>query len=487
MDARDVAALALAIVSLAAGPILFWLLRRSRTAIGVIEGFVLGAVGGLVLLHVLPRVLPVAGAVALAAFAIGLLLPSWFHKFSLSAEGWVAALGLLGLATHSALDGAGIAHGDDALTLAIVLHRAPAGVFVWWWVHPRYGLRAAVVAMLLIAVATVLGFAFVADAGLADAKGLAVFEAFVGGALLHVLVGHPMSRAETSNGAELVGPIAGAALAVALLHGHHGHEGHGGALFAYADRLRSLIYAVSPALVVGFAVAGLLAVTKLHERTASLRGLTVESIAVSIPLLGLELAAARVVAGVVASLALLRFLGAARSRAQGAFAMIDQSLPWLLVGLACAALVDPGAPSSTLTAANPMVVVLAFAALALPLNIGGAAAAPIAAAIAWSGGSAGAAVAFFIAGAAINTSALTTDRGRAALGSATVFGIAAATGLGVDAIGLTLPPIAGDGGPLALGSMIILGVVLLASMFRRGPRGFLLGLASEPAEDALRI
>lgn len=221
MEPEQALALVLATGALALGPVLYGLLGRALWARSLLDGFVLGSVGGLVVLHVLPRVVEVAAVWAIAAFAVGVVLPFALHRAAFEGtERWAVALGLAAVAGHAAMDGAGIARGEEALSAAIVLHRVPASVLVWWLMKPRFGARAATFGLVLLGVATFVGFFGMARVDLPPLA-LATFEALVGGALLHVVAGHGnLAESRESRGriaGALVGALAGLAVPVALL------------------------------------------------------------------------------------------------------------------------------------------------------------------------------------------------------------------------------------------------------------------------------
>jgi hypothetical protein len=213
-------ALALSVGALALGPLLYRALDGSPRARSLLDGFVLGSVGGLVVLHVLPRVFPAAGVWAVVAFLVGLLLPYALHRFAHSrSEGWVVGVGLFAVAAHATMDGAGIAHGEEALSVAIVLHRIPASVLVWWLLKPRFGPRSAALALVALAIATLVGFFGMAHVAI-DALPLAAFEALLGGALLHVIAGHGNTDRKAHLVGTVAGVVAGLGLPVALLFEH---------------------------------------------------------------------------------------------------------------------------------------------------------------------------------------------------------------------------------------------------------------------------
>src|ERR1700689_5437872 len=135
--------LVLSIVALAAGPLLARIARARPWAIEFADGFVVGAVGGLVVLHVIPASIEIGGAWALAAALVGLMLPLAFERFEQAASGranaLIMALVLVGVAVHALLDGAamlelGGAPAARALAISVVVHRIPVGLAIWWLV-----------------------------------------------------------------------------------------------------------------------------------------------------------------------------------------------------------------------------------------------------------------------------------------------------------------------------------------------------------------
>jgi len=138
--------------------------------------------------------------------ALGAALPWLFERRLHAAREEQAHAGSVlfavgGLALHALVDGAALAtpgvhehgHVHDALALAVIVHRLPMGLLVWWAVSEVAG-RAAVVSMLAVmAVATAVGY-FASEPLLRQLPpfGIAIFIAAVAGALLHVL-GHALS------------------------------------------------------------------------------------------------------------------------------------------------------------------------------------------------------------------------------------------------------------------------------------------------------
>ena len=74
-----------------------------------------------------------------------------------------------------------------ALALAVIAHRLPAGLGVWWLVRNEFGPRIATLVLGLMVLATVVGYEAAAQvADLVSNRTFALFQAFVAGSLLHL-------------------------------------------------------------------------------------------------------------------------------------------------------------------------------------------------------------------------------------------------------------------------------------------------------------
>jgi zinc transporter ZupT len=148
-----VALLLLSLAALLVGPVVERLVRRAAWTEAMLDGFVLTALVGLILIHVLPHNVEVAGLWAFAAaglgFVVPLLLESRLHEHGDGSRGlhrWLLVAGFLGYAIHASLDGLALAtghddHGDagELLGVAVVLHRIPVGLAIWWLLRPAVG------------------------------------------------------------------------------------------------------------------------------------------------------------------------------------------------------------------------------------------------------------------------------------------------------------------------------------------------------------
>jgi uncharacterized membrane protein YraQ (UPF0718 family) len=269
--------LLLSVVMLAAGPLLLWRARRVPGALQLLDGFVLVAVGGLVLADVIPHAVEQGGWLALPLVLVGLLGPAMLEKGLHRAASQVhfaaLLLGLSGLALHAMLDGvalsgfAGGAQADRQLALAVLLHRLPEGLTLWWLLRPVYGRMVAGGALLAVAVVTAVGMMAplgVGSHGWLGGQGLALVQALVGGSLLHVVVHrpHPLSQEPVvgvRRHASGVGGLLGAALLAVVLSVHHHGEGPEHADLMHGD-FWLLARESAPALLLAYVCAGLVQV-----------------------------------------------------------------------------------------------------------------------------------------------------------------------------------------------------------------------------------
>jgi ZIP family zinc transporter len=227
-----------------------------------IRSFALAAVVVAVIGHLLPEAIAVGGAGAAIVFVAGLAIPHVASKaigyrrhVRLSAE-----LGFVGVLLHQVGDGlvlgtvtgeghAGHAHWD--VVAGIAVHTIPLTAAVTLTVIATHGRRAAVARSGMLIAATLAGIAAtraIETAAIAEATPW--INAAVAGLLIHILT-HDLPTPERTRGARAFEVAAVAAgIALPLLGGHD--VDHGSALL---DVLGDLALAVSPPLVIAFAIA----------------------------------------------------------------------------------------------------------------------------------------------------------------------------------------------------------------------------------------
>ncbi len=560
------------ILALLLGPLILRLASRGSAYLSLLDGATMVLVVGFVLVHIMPRAFQVAGFPVVLIAIAGLLVPGWLERSLKRVASRTHALTLtvatVGLVAHALFDGValGLPNTDHSgetsmLALAVVFHRLPIAITLWWLVRPS-GLRAAISILFAVGAATLIGYFLATDfSAMLNAEWLAYAHALVAGSLLHVLFHRPLPKTTNTDSQDTFWSGVGALLALGVVlytadaHPHFAHEA------SFASSFLALCLATAPALLLGLSLAGLLQVvfpsTPLSwmrsgsapgdavrgmvfglplpicscgviplYRTLIKRGvpsaaamaflvatpeLGLDAILISIPLLGGELTLARVISAALVALLVGAFVGAwaekrtVRSSTEaedaqpppnsmakrllfglryGLVEVVDSVGPWLVLGLAIAAMVEPVLNLSGLQALPSGLDVLLFALLGLPTYVCASGATPLAAALILKGISPGAALAFLLAGPATNA---TTFGVLSKLHNRTVafgFGFAVVLlsmvlGLVVNAIVATngglnsVPHHHDDYGVIAWGSLAILTVAFGLSLLRIGPRGFI--------------
>lgn len=563
------------LVALVLGPIIERMARRAPVVMAVLDGFVFVAIGGLVLLHILPHALEWSGWPAVAALLVGLIGPQlaerWMHRAARQAHLTALLLAMVGIVMHAFLDGvalslssrSAVAH-SDGLALAVVLHRLPEGLAVWWLLGPVYGRIVASSALVVIGLATWAGFQQGGAGMEATVVRVGLFQALVGGALLHVVLDSPHPSVPRPRPGQLfVGQGVGAIAALALLgvfmwieagsHVHPSTHGHVDPRVVFI----TLVQESAPALLVAYLASGLVftflpqaSVSWMRKGGAaqqSLRGLVfavpiavcscgviplyrtlvrqgmpatagmafmvaapelgLDAVLISIPLLGRPFAAARLGAAALvaflvgwsvgrmaekqrspwgaSSLAMVSPTAPADTGGTGLagmFEVVDHTLPWILLGLGVAAVLEPVMTSDAFTRLPAGLDVPLFALLGMPSYVCASGATPLAAMLIHKGVSPGAALAFLLTGPATNLTTfgvLSDLHGRrvALAFGASIGAISVALGWLMNSMGLG---IAGPGSDhhghevattIQLVAITGLGLLMAISLFRQGPRG----------------
>ncbi len=209
--------LAISLIQVILAPVIAGLARRSGVLFAGTDSFVATTIGALTLVHILPHAYGVLGPMAWVAALVGGLVPIGmhmaFHRLEHRAMPTLLWLVLGALALHAMLDGAALAASSDAaghaatesahsdghehgangslLGAAVVLHRFPMVLGIWWFALPRLGRWAASSLLAAIGIGTVVGYGAVGLSWAAlDSRPLALIQAVVGGMLFHVLIGH---------------------------------------------------------------------------------------------------------------------------------------------------------------------------------------------------------------------------------------------------------------------------------------------------------
>jgi len=195
-------ALVASFFSLFVGPLVYQTFGPLRRTDKIVSGIVLIIVSGVILFDILPKLYNDIGFFAFLILLLGFsgptLIESTFRKAADTTHKFTIYLGLSGLLVHALIDGAAIQSEQLAessnLTLAILIHRLPVGLTIWWLLKPILGERFALAMLLLMGLSTIGGFFLSQSIGaISDHYFMASIQALVSGSLLHVVVYKPHS------------------------------------------------------------------------------------------------------------------------------------------------------------------------------------------------------------------------------------------------------------------------------------------------------
>jgi len=183
--------LVLSIIALLLGPLIYAAGRKNHFGRRLLDAAILLAIAVIIAVHIVPEALKHGGAIAVIVILSGLVFPMLlerlFHKATDTAHLVIVAFAALGLLIHAVVDGiALLPQNGNGLAYAIILHRLPVGMALWWAIQPTFGKAAAVIAFILLGIATAAGY-FVGETviAVAEARSLAMLQAFVAGSLIH--------------------------------------------------------------------------------------------------------------------------------------------------------------------------------------------------------------------------------------------------------------------------------------------------------------
>lgn len=184
----------LSTIALLAGPFIYALGRRNATVEHLLDAIVILTVAWLITFHIVPEVVAVGGMLAIGMIAAGMAFPyalrRIFHLASKTAHIALLTLAAAALALHAIIDGIALLPATgNSLSLAVILHRLPIGMAIWWTFRPALGQTAAIVAFAIIIVAT--GSAYFLGGPVVEVfenRTLVLFQAFVSGSLIDLVI-----------------------------------------------------------------------------------------------------------------------------------------------------------------------------------------------------------------------------------------------------------------------------------------------------------
>ena len=572
MNLSSLTLLALSLVALVLGPAAYGAARVAGHMMAALDGFVFVAITGLVVIHILPESVGLAGWLAVVGVAVGVWLPTLIeHRLRpMARQVHVVTLvfGLIAIAVHAFTDGLALGTdlGDQGRThmlpMAVVVHRLPVGLTVWFLLRPLYGRRVAIAVLALMALATMAGFlSGAAVLATLESRVWGLFQALVAGTLLHVVLHRsypvtatsvPVSTRRWQSG---LGAVAGLLLLASTTLGQE----MGTTATESAQVFYVLARESSPALLLAYIGAGLVYgllprgtvrwMGRGSNLSQALRGmgfglplpicscgvvpiyrslvvagvpttaamaflvatpeLSLDAILISLTLLGGEFTIVRVISAAIVALLVGWIIGSfaplrvsrrdseaapeatqslvqrVRSGlAQGLGEVVDTTAPWILLGLALAAVAHALVGGRWNDFVPAGFEVEFFALVGMPIYVCASGATPLVAVLIHNGVSPGAALAFLLTGPATNLTTLgvlTRLHGRrtALLFCAGVVGVALLLGRGVN--GLTqvtgMVPDFTAHHDEQLGwmdvTLVLLAGLFLVSLVRQGPRAFI--------------
>ena len=177
--------LTISIIALGLGVSTSALLQRQSTWRATLQGFVIGFIGMLLFVEILPHTQEHIGLWSWAWFALGFVLITGIDYFSGQRKVWLS-MGLLSLVfgLHALVDGVALGTQRDGtmLAIAIVAHRFPEGLAI------AGKTNANLEKWILFGVMTVASVAGYFSVQQVPFESLSILQALAGGGLAHVLL-----------------------------------------------------------------------------------------------------------------------------------------------------------------------------------------------------------------------------------------------------------------------------------------------------------
>ena len=194
-------ALIASIFALGVGPLIYQTFGPLKRTDKIVSGFILIVIAATIFFEVLPDAYEVIGYLSVGLALLGFLGPSFietlFAKTATKTHQITILLGIIGLILHASIDGAAL-HGvdmsnqHDNLSLAIILHRLPVGLTIWWLLKPLIGERYALLTILAMAIATSGGYLLSMQINqFHSSYAMLAIQSFISGSLLHVVIHKP--------------------------------------------------------------------------------------------------------------------------------------------------------------------------------------------------------------------------------------------------------------------------------------------------------
>ena len=191
--------LAVSLLILPLAPLLYALVARRPGFMKTAGRLLTLIMAVLVAAYMIPASIKLSGILwTVIMMAIGLFLPTLGERALSELADTVHKvplfIGTLGLAIHATMDGAALALPSNGAgpfsvySMAVVLHKLPAALFIWAALFPNYGRKIPILALVLEGVCTVVGF-YLGETLFSSIEALSLlglFQALVAGSMLHV-------------------------------------------------------------------------------------------------------------------------------------------------------------------------------------------------------------------------------------------------------------------------------------------------------------
>ncbi len=194
-------ALIASLFALGVGPLVYQTFGPLRRTDRIVSGFILVVITATLLFEVLPETFQVIGYLSFILAFLGFAGPTFIEKlFAKSANQThllTIVLGIFGLVLHASIDGAALFDTNTSvhyenLSIAIILHRLPVGLTIWWLLKPLIGERYALLTIITMAVATAGGYGLSMQLNeYHQSVAFVALQAFISGSLLHVILHKP--------------------------------------------------------------------------------------------------------------------------------------------------------------------------------------------------------------------------------------------------------------------------------------------------------
>lgn len=184
----------LSTIALLLGPVIYAFARNNRAMRRLLDALIVLTIAFIIGVHIIPEAIEQGGKLAILVIVIGILFPMLlerlFEKATDTAHLVIVGIAAIGLLVHAVVDGLALLPASGTgLAHAVILHRLPVGMALWWAIKPTFGKIFASAAFALVILATASGY-FLGESvvAAADIHLLAMFQAFVSGSLIHVVL-----------------------------------------------------------------------------------------------------------------------------------------------------------------------------------------------------------------------------------------------------------------------------------------------------------